>query len=204
MKIIAFGAHPDDIEPQIGGTLAKFSKQNASVLNVIVSNTSTGSTSISREQEGKVAAKIIGAEYLSLGLDLNTINFRDLVNEIDVIIKNENPKIIFSVPVEDTHQDHKLVARAVEVGCRKNKISLIFNNQTLPGGIHSPVLNYFVDISEFQKLKIESCMAYESQIKRYGQQWLEAIEGRDKLWGFNIGTKFAEAASASKIINSFE
>ena len=47
-------------------------------------------------------------------------------------------------------------------------------------------------------------MAYESQIKRYGKQWLEAIEGRDKLWGFNIGTKFAEAASASKIINSFE
>ncbi len=203
MKIIAFGAHPDDIEPQIGGTLAKFSRENAIVTNIIVSNTSTGSTSTSRQQEGKEAAKIIGAGYLSLGIDMNTINFRDLVNEIDVIIKKEEPKIIFSVPIEDTHQDHKLVAKAVEVGCRKNKTSLIFNNQTLPGGIHSSNLNYFVDISEFQELKIKSCMAYESQIKRYGQQWLEAITGRDQLWGFNIGTKFAEAASASKIINSF-
>jgi len=35
MKIIAFGAHPDDIEPQIGGTLAKFSHEGADVVIVI-------------------------------------------------------------------------------------------------------------------------------------------------------------------------
>ena len=46
MKIVATGAHPDDIEPQIGGTLAKFAAEGAEVLLVAATSTSTGASSV--------------------------------------------------------------------------------------------------------------------------------------------------------------
>ena len=45
MKVLAIGAHPDDIEPQVGGTLAKLASDGAEVLLVAAATTSTGAFS---------------------------------------------------------------------------------------------------------------------------------------------------------------
>lgn len=201
MKVLAIGAHPDDIEPQIGGTLAKIVQQNGEVLNIVVTDTGTGATIEERNKEGIKAAKILGASFLSLGIpQLEKPQFRELVGLLDEVLEKEKPDLIFSVNSSDSHQDHKDVANAIEAVCRKNTTSLIECNQALPGGVHSPNLNYFSDITSFQATKMKSVLAYESQIDKYGDYWLEAIEGRDKFWGFNIGTKYAEACSIKKLI----
>lgn len=201
MKVLAIGAHPDDIEPQIGGTIAKIVKENGKVLNVVVTDTGTGANIEDRNYEGKQAAKILGASFLSLGIpQLEKPHFRELVNSFDNLISIEKPDLIFSVNSADSHQDHKDVAQAIEASCRKNTISVIECNQALPGGIHCPDLNYFVDISKEHEIKIKSLKAYSSQIEKYGTFWIEAIESRDKLWGFNIGSKFAEACKIKKLI----
>ena len=157
MKVLAIGAHPDDIEPQIGGTIAKIVKENGKVLNVVVTDTGTGANIEDRNYEGKQAAKILGASFLSLGIpQLEKPHFRELVNSLDNLISIEKPDLIFSVNSADSHQDHKDVAQAIEASCRKNTISIIECNQALPGGIHCPDLNYFVDISKEHEIKIKN------------------------------------------------
>jgi len=199
MKVVAIGAHPDDIEPQIGGTLAKIVKQNGEVLNVVVTDTGTGATIEQRNNEGIKAAKILGASFLSLGIpQLEKPQFRELVGLLDDVFEKEKPDLIFSVSSGDSHQDHKDVANAVVASCRKNTTSLIEFNQALPGGVQSPNLNYFSDITDFQVIKMESVLAYESQIEKFGSSWIDAIEARDKFWGFNIGCSYAEACSIRK------
>ena len=48
---------------------------------------------------------------------------------------------------------------------------------------------------------MDAVRCYESQVDKYGQQWLDAIEARDKSWGFNLGCEFAEVANIDKWIS---
>ena len=201
MKILAFGAHPDDIEPQIGGTLAKFVKSGAKVVNVIVTQTGTGADNLKRESEGRAAASILGLGYISMNIKQEDFSYsRIYIQEIDKLIKIEKPNLVFATNPDDSHNDHNNVAKCVTSCGRKNDYSIIFNNQALPGGINDTRLNYFSDISDFYQLKKDSIMCYESQIKKYGDDWMNAIEGRDKLWGFNLNCDYAEAAYVKKWI----
>ena len=83
---------------------------------------------------------------------------------------------------------------------RKNKISWLSINQAFPGGIGTHTQNYYSDISKTQTVKMNAVRCYESQISKYGEVWLSAIEARDKSWGFNIGCDFAEVANIHKWI----
>ena len=201
MNVIAIGAHPDDLEPQIGGTIAKLKSQNADIKMVSVFATATGSSVDGRKQEAINAAKILDTSYIFLDTNPENVNYRSLVRDIDKLFISEKPDLIFCVNNEDTHQDHRVVGDAVESSCRKNQTSLIFLNQVVPGGVNTPNLNYFTDISDFQKKKMLSCMSYTSQINKYGDSWMKAIESRDSYWGFNLGKRYAEAAYAVKIIS---
>lgn len=201
MKILAFGAHPDDIEPQIGGTLAKLSNNGAEVLNVIVTQTGTGADNLKRESEGRAAASILGVNYTSMNISQEDFSYsRVYIQEIDKLISIEKPEMVFTTNPNDSHNDHTNVAKCIMSCGRKNNFSIIFNNQAIPGGINATKLNYFSDITDFMQLKTESIMCYESQIKKYGDDWQEAIIGRDKYWGFNLNCKYAEAAYVKKWI----
>ena len=202
MKIIAIGAHPDDIEPQIGGTLAKFAAEGAEVLLVAATSTSTGASSVNvRDDEGRRAAKCIGAKYLSLGVDPNEFMYsRKFISVFDELFLSEMPSLVFSVNVKDSHHEHQFVSQCVRSASRKNNFSLISLNQAFPGGVGSHSHNYYSDISDFHKAKVKAVMCYESQIEKYGPSWLDAIIARDRSWGFNLGSTYAEVAHIDKWI----
>lgn len=200
MKILAFGAHPDDIEPQIGGTLAKYVSRGADVTNVIITSTSTGAASNkSRDEEGRRAASTLGASYLSLGMSQNDFQYnRESVSIVSELIDKENPQLVFCVSNKDSHQDHQIVANIVKSATRKNTCSLVYLNQAFPGGVASFPHNFFSDITGFEQKKIESIMCFESQIVKYGEEWLESIIARDKYWGFNFKKQFVEVGDIFK------
>ncbi len=202
MKILAIGAHPDDIEPQIGGTLAKLISQGAEAVLVAATATATGASSSDiRNDEGMRAAKCLGATYLSMGISPDDFMLsRKYVAIFDELLKIEKPDIVFCVNKQDSHHEHQFVSQCIRSASRKNSFSLISLNQAFPGGIGSHSYNYFSDISEYQSAKVKAVMCYESQINKYGESWLEAIVARDKSWGFNLGTEFAEAAHIEKWI----
>ena len=76
MNVLAIGCHPDDLEINAGGTLAKCAKRGDKVTMVTLANGSAGHKILSKEEivkvrleEAKKAAAVIGAEYVCLGLD---------------------------------------------------------------------------------------------------------------------------------------
>jgi LmbE family N-acetylglucosaminyl deacetylase len=204
VRIMFIGAHPDDIEPQAGGTIAKFTRAGHDVLIVVAVNTG-GEISDTRKNESIQAAKILGAKIKHLGLDQIDFRFdRKVVQTIDKVITDYNPDQIFTCWEYDSHQDHQAVSKSVLAACRKNDINLLFYEPVIPGGLtpHGFESNYYVDISDTIDEKIMSVKAHESQISKYGDDWVEAVYGRSKMWGFQINVAYAEAFKAVKLFHS--
>ena len=202
MKVLAIGAHPDDLEPQIGGTLAKLVSQGAEVVSVAATSTSSGAESaLVRDAEAGNAARCLGASFISLGLSPHEFTYsREFIGEVDRLFATEEPNLVFCVNERDSHHEHQAIAKCVRSASRKNCFSLLSLNQAFPGGVATFSYNYWSDISAFQKSKVRAVMCYESQIAKYGVEWIEAIIARDRQWGFNIGCSYAEVANIDKWI----
>jgi LmbE family N-acetylglucosaminyl deacetylase len=201
MRVLAIGAHPDDIEPQIGGTLCRMANEGADIINISATTTLTGATYEVRHSEGKEAAKIIGCKYLNLEMDQESLDFsRENIKVFDQVILSHDPDLIFTMSSTDSHNDHQSVNKCVISAARKNKCSIIELNQALPGGINTPKLNYFSDISKCADKKYQAIECYESQITKFGPNWLEMIKARDIFWGLNMGLGKVEAANIIKWI----
>src|SRR5690625_1599587 len=71
MHILAIGAHPDDVELQCGGTLAKYAQRGDHVTIAIATNGNVGSPTLSKDEiaavrkaEAKRSAEVIGADLI--------------------------------------------------------------------------------------------------------------------------------------------
>ncbi len=202
MRVLVIGAHPDDIEPQMGGTIAKLTKSGHEVL-IVQFNDIDGELNDIRFNESCDAAKIIGAKIIHLHYDQNNfILERKLVKDLDKIILEFKPSDIFTCWEHDSHQDHQVVSKVVLAATRKNDTNLYYYEPILPGGIttYSFKSNYFVDITDTMEDKIKSVRAHKSQLERFGEDWVEAIYGRAKLRGFQINVKYSEAFQIVKLI----
>ena len=76
----------------------------------------------------------------------------------------------------------------------------------MPGGIsaHSFRPQKYVDISDSIDAKVASLRAYDTQLRRYGEGWIEAIRGRAAHRGFQMGRSYAEAFQVVKEITAIE
>jgi LmbE family N-acetylglucosaminyl deacetylase len=205
MKIIAFGAHPDDLEIGLGGTLAKFVQKGHHVYSNIVTIPNNNKI---RKRESAKAAEIIGMELNILDLKPNDVIYsRDLVKKFDTIINKINPDMIFTHWNHDSHQDHVTVSNATIASARRNNCSLYMYEETIPGGIvpYSFRTQMFIDITDTIDKKIKSALEHKSQVKKNGKEkWIEGITGRAMYRGYQINTKYAEAFEIVKEIKTIE
>ena len=201
-RIVAVGAHPDDIEPQIGGTLLKYAALGSEVTLVNCTDTGTAaSSSRQRQIEAESAAKNLGVDYHNLNIPQSDFAFNRMnIQYVESIITKLQPTFVFTMSRDDSHNDHQTINSIIKSVGRKNTFSIASLGQALPGGINTSKLNMFIDISEQFETKINSINCYTSQIEKFGENWLEAIENRDKYYGFQIGVRYAEAAKIEKCI----
>ncbi|WP_313756393.1 PIG-L deacetylase family protein [Tissierella sp.] len=203
MKILVIGAHPDDIEPQMGGSIAKLTKNGHEVLIVLFTDTGEELVEM-RIHESCDAAKILGAKIKHLNYNQNNFIFeRNLVQNMDRIISQYKPDSIYTCWEYDSHQDHQVVSKVVLASSRKNNANIFFFEPIIPGGItpYGFEANFFIDISDTIDIKIESVKAHKTQLDKFGDSWIEAIYGRARFRGFQIGVKYAEAFRIVKVIN---
>lgn len=202
MNVIAFGAHADDIDILMGGTIFKYSQKKHDVLMVIVTLTDQSET---RRKEVESAARVLGSKIQILDLDPYTLYLnRRLVQMFDEIIKDFSPDVVYTNWNHDSHQHHITVSNATIAATRKNKCSLYMYEQAIPGGItpYGFKPQAFVDISKTIEKKIEAVSKHKSQVQNFGNQFLEGIKARAKYWGFQIGTQYAEAFEVIKYIKN--
>jgi LmbE family N-acetylglucosaminyl deacetylase len=207
-RIIVLGAHPDDAEIGAGGTIAAYAKRGHYVLMVNV-RVPGGNGDTSEEERGRrhaesmAAAQALGAELFSFGWARDAIQpGAKLVGAIDDLLADVKPTAIYTHWVGDSHPEHIGLTRSVFASTRRNRCSVYMYEATLPGGItgHAFRAQKFVDVSDTIDAKIDSLSSYETQLDRYGQEWLEAVRGRAAHRGFQMGTRYAEAFQVVKEI----
>lgn len=215
MKIMAIGAHLDDIEIACGGTLAKAIKNGHKVKVLIMSKSGYTNkegkvqrTNDEAVKEGMNALKTLGIKDVEI-LDFPTkdIAFEsDVVNAIDIRMSKFNPDIIFTHHPFDTHQAHEGVAKA-SIAAARRKNTIFFYEPIQPSGRSYVAFKpqMYVDIEDTIKTKIDSLKCHKSEYNKFGaENWIEGVKCRCGFRGYEIGKKYAEAFETLRIEMSFD
>jgi LmbE family N-acetylglucosaminyl deacetylase len=201
VNVLAVGAHPDDVEIGCGGAVSLHAKKgdNVTILIMIdpISYHYSGKVIRSKEEgttESLNAAKIMGAKLINLGFkDKNVPYSQETIEAINKIIDDYDIEIIYTHWYHDTHQDHKRTTESVISAGRYVNNILMYEPEYPAGRSYLGFRNqYYVDISSEFETKMEALKQHKSQIKRYGDRFLQAVEARAKHRGYEIGKNYAE------------
>lgn len=215
MKILAIGAHLDDIEIACGGTLAKAIENGHDVKVLIMSR--SGYTNKEGEiqrsddeavKEGTNALHVLGIRHIEI-LSFPTKDIpwtSEVVNAIDLCISNYDPDVIFTHHPFDTHQAHAGVSNAT-VSAARRRNTVFFYEPISPSGrsyvAFRPQL--YVDISQTIEKKVASLREHKSEYNKFGgEDWVEGVHARCGFRGYEIGKKYAEAFEVLRIEMTFE
>lgn len=215
MKILAVGAHLDDIELAAGGTLAKAVEAGHEVKVLIMSKSGYTNKDGKVQRSNEIAVKEGVNALNALGItDIDILDFStkdipfcsDVVNPIDVTISEFNPDIIFTHHPFDTHQAHEGVAKATIAAARR-KNTVFFYEPIAPSGrsyvAFKPTL--YVDIEKTVDKKITALKCHESEYNKFGgEDWVEGVRCRCGFRGYEIGKKYAEAFEILRLEMSFD
>lgn len=124
-RVLAIGAHPDDVEFTCIGTLSKLKKRGAEITIATMSPGDCGSTVHSgleaariRKDEAAKSAKLLGAEYVcleerDLSIDYDTVTRRKVTG----FMRSVNPGVVFTHFLVDYMVDHEVTGRLVRDAC---------------------------------------------------------------------------------------
>ena len=204
-SVIAFGAHPDDLEIGMGGTLAKLARLGYDVNLVIATLPNFVKTDIKEQRriEATMSAKTLGCkspQFLDLSPDEITIG-RKFVTMIDDIINKHKPEAVFTQWIGDSHQDHQALTRSV-IAASRDSNNLFMYETTIPGGLTENAfrLQLYIDITETLEVKSNALDCFHSQKNnRCGNLWIDAVVGRCSYRGYQMNVKYAEAFEVVKV-----
>lgn len=164
MRILALGAHPDDIEVGCGGTLIKYAENGHRIFLMVLTEGGQGGLPDVRKREQAQAAKILRAEKVYWGgyKDTEVPLGRELIQTVEEIVKKIEPHFIFVHYHDDTHQDHRHLAMSTITATRYTKNVLLYEGPTTQN--FAPTV--FVDIEQALDRKIQSLEAHASQVRK--------------------------------------
>ena len=208
MNILVAGPHPDDQELGMGGTIARLASQGHRVLLLDLTDgepTPHGDRE-TRARESAEAARILGAERITLDLPNRTVTHSpEARRKVASVIRTFRADVLFVPYPEDAHPDHVAGTRIVEDARFDAKLT----KTDLPGdpiypkwlfhyyATHLRIVpqpSFLVDTTGFEARKREAVLAYRSQFvvnerNRKVADWLDAA---GTYFGSRIGTESAE------------
>ena len=216
MRVLAVGAHPDDLEILCGGTLARYVREGHEVVMCNVALGNRGSFEHTSEEiaairaaEASQASALIGAERVSLGLADGEIYAGDSRHRLLMVdlIRQARPDLVLTHAPNDYMADHNEVSKLVFDASFLATIPLlqtqlphhtlvtpIYYMDTLMGVNFVP--HEFVDITEVVETKSAMIAAHDSQLT-----WLRVHDKVDiveqacavaRFRGLQCGVRFAE------------
>jgi LmbE family N-acetylglucosaminyl deacetylase len=198
MKVLAIGAHPDDIELGCGGTLAAHRDAGHEVAMLVMTSGERGPTDMgSRVQEQEDSAELLGAELLWGGFQDGAIpEGRACVDVIQEAIAHIEPEVVYSHAPNDTHQDHRATAQGTISASRRLERLCLYEGPTTTEFRPS----VYVDIADQVEPKIDALRAHVSQVLKNGLVDLEAIEALARHRGFQARIRQAEAFETDRFV----
>lgn len=193
-RVVAFGAHPDDLEVGAGGLLARLASQGVQVLATVVS---LPSLIAERTKEAARGAAILGAKLRILNPDskcrVEDIPMHQIVAQMDSLINDVRPDLVITHSAHDLHWDHSLVNRATMSALRRwpcNLLAYVSSYEMNAQNSTRTVGQCFADISDTIDRKVEAIAAHETQLVRMD---LESTRDLARAMGRLAGVQYAEA-----------
>lgn len=215
LDILIFGAHPDDAEIGMGGTIAKHTAAGlrVGICDLTLAEMSSNGTVESRKEEARDAAGILGLSMRSnLELpDRGLFMTPEHIERIALEIRKWKPRLVFAPYWEDRHPDHIACSRLVQEAVfnaklrrYKSEVEAHTVEETyfyFINDVYEP--NLIVDVTAVYDKKRLSLQAYRTQFEaaRAGndfvntplnQGYLERVEARDRLLGQKRLLDYAE------------
>lgn len=180
LDILAFGAHPDDVELGCGATIAKeiFLGKKVGIIDLTRGELGTRGSSDLRAIEATNAATILGVslrENLDFADGFFTNNKQHQL-EIIKMIRKYQPEIVLCNAIDDRHIDHAKGSKLVSDACFLSgliKVETFIESQNQkkwrPKHVYHFIQwkniepDFVVDITGFLDKKVASVMAYSSQ-----------------------------------------
>ncbi len=227
LDILAFGAHPDDVELGCAGTIAKEVAlgKKVGIIDLTRGELGTRGSAIIRDQEANAAAKILG---VSIRENLNMrdgffVNDEEHQLEVIKIIRKYKPDIVLCNAVDDRHVDHGKGSKLVSDACFLSgliKIETQYNEVKQEAWRPKLVYHYIqwknlqpdfvVDITGYNDKRVESILAYTSQFYNpnsdepetpiASKNFLESLNYRAKDLGRIIGVDYAEGFTVERYL----
>ncbi len=208
-NILAVGAHADDVEIGCGGTVACHVEKGDNVTILVMAESSythyNGTvlrTLEEGEAEEKRAAKVLGAKLVNLGFETKNVPYSsESIEAINKIIDDYNIDTIYTHWYHDTHQDHSRTTQSVISAGRYVRNILVYEPEYPAGRSYLGFWNqYYVDITSTFEIKMDALKCHESQVKKYGDSFLGAVEARAIHRGYEIGTGYAECFEVLRLL----
>ena len=198
--VLAIGAHPDDLELGIGGTLARLARGGARVVMAIVSI--PGEHEVRRREAGEAAA-ILGCELrvmLEPGRRIEDVKHYQLVSMMDALVRELSPSAVFTHSASEFHRDHVAVYNA----CLSSQRLLYFDFFSYHPTMCRPVPMPFhprayVDVSATIDVKMQAIDAHVSQFACRGIS-TEMYRDIAQLQGRMVGVPYAEGLDVGRMV----
>ena len=227
LDILAFGAHPDDVELGCAGTLAKEVSLGKSVgiIDLTQGELGTRGSAEIRFQEATNAAQILGVTVRENLKMRDGFFVNDEAHQLKIIkmIRKYQPEIVICNAIEDRHIDHGKGSQLVSDACFLSglmKIETEINGENQKAWRPKLVYHYMqwknltpdfvVDITGFNDKRVASILAYGSQFYNSNSEepetpiasknFLESLNYRPKDLGRLIGTDYAEGFTVERYL----
>ena len=207
MKILAIGAHFDDVELGCGGALLKHAQRGDSIDIFVVTNSAfnnlEGQPVRSAEQalaEGHRVAETIGGRLTCGDFPTNNVIFNEaLVIEIRRKTEQVGFDLVYSHWTGDVHLDHQNIARATLNAARHVPRILMYRSNWYDTS-QQFMGRFYVDISDVIEKKFELLKLYKSEYERMGAQWRDFFMNEHRNAGQRIGVPYAEVFEVVKYL----
>ncbi len=202
-KILAVGAHPDDVEIMCSGTLLMLRRIGWEIHVASLTLGDCGSLEYSnqevrriRQREAQRACESLGATYQHVGFnDLCIFNDDDSNRRVTALVREVNPEVVVTHSPQDYMSDHEVTSLLVRNACfnapipnyatqavsaaeQTYSVPYLYYSQPTEGlDIFGKEITpqFYVDIGEFRQRKRELLACHESQ-----RNWLSAHHGMDE------------------------
>ncbi|NMR35423.1 bacillithiol biosynthesis deacetylase BshB1 [Chryseobacterium aquaticum] len=227
IDILAFGAHPDDVELGCGGTIAKLISEGkkCAIIDLTKGELGTRGTDETRREEAEESARILGISAReNLGMkDGFLVNSEEYQIEIVKMIRKYRPEIVLANAIDDRHPDHAKAAKLVSDACflaGLRKVETLIDGDIQEVWRPKQIFHYIqwkdikpefvIDISEHLDKKLEACMAFKTQFYDpkstepetpiTSRDFYESLTYRAQDLGRLSGVTFAEGFTTEKLI----
>lgn len=228
MRILAFGAHPDDIEFRLGGTLAKYAKRGDEIFMAVVTNGNIGTFRHTKEEiaairhkEAQASADLIGAKLIWMNFD-DEFLFDNKETRLAFIeaMRVAQPDVVFSHPYyRDYNPDHDITGYLTFIARINASIKLIetehkptskvpplFFYTTHQGCNYVP--EYYIDITDTFETKKKMFLCHDSQQgdwcrDAFGIAYMDGLIAESKQLAAQCGTPGCEYVEGFQICKSW-